>query len=134
MPNNLLTVDEFLASQGSSQAWFVIEKSEESPTIKLTPFLLSAGILKELSLTIPVSAIGSIAPVGPMVELNSKMVAVVTISFTGEFGDRYSNIFTELLQNRSGQITELAVSVDEIEDGKRIKPMRDWCGWHWPTR
>jgi len=91
--------------------------------------------MSELKISIPKDAISAVTPLGITTEIDLKHYQVVTIKFTGDNGIIYENIFEDLINNAT-QKKQIDLKTKNVSLGLQdeYKPMRDWCGWHWPTR
>lgn len=127
------SIDDFLAEQKNNSIYYVITQSNILTSVFVYPYNLANGIMTNLKISIPKDVILSITPIGLTTEMEMKIYNIVTIKFTSDIGRIYESIFEELINNSVSihQPSEKSASVD-LEN--IYKPMRDWCGWHWPTK
>jgi hypothetical protein len=127
-------LETFLSRQAKGYYSFVVAAGDSPTTVDVYPFSIEQGLLPELRLSLPKSAIESVETIGIHVELAGRRHDVVTITFSGDVGAAYEQAFADLLTNLHRQAPRAGATDDKRGHGPDLfKPQRDWCGWHWPT-
>ena len=133
--STLTDLDTFLATQAGSEYAFVIIPIHGEISVKVVPYSPKSGPLEELSLTVPKTAISSVISTPGQVEIGGSILTIVNLQFDDKSGAVYQSVFTELVRNRYAIVSALPASGEQAASTGvgGLKPMRDWCGWHWPT-
>lgn len=128
-------LDDFMNEQSISASYYVVSPGNVLSEVFVYPYSTNIGLMSELKISIPKDAISAVTPLGITTEIDLKHYQVVTIKFTGDNGIIYENIFEDLINNAT-QKKQIDLKTKNVSLGLQdeYKPMRDWCGWHWPTR
>lgn len=137
---NKYSLQDFMDSQSKEKNCFILTESEILSEISVIPFSLSKGVLPTIKVSVPIDCVGEVYKTDITVEFQGRIYNVVNLNFIGEIGYVFEKIFSDLIKNHLIMYSDYReVQPEEKEKLERfqranfMKPLRDWCGWHWPT-
>lgn len=138
---NKYSLQEFMDLQSKKKNYFILTESEILSEISIIPFSLSKGVLHSIRVSAPVDCISEIYESDITIESQGRIYNVVNLVFVGEIGSIFEKILNDLIKNHLSVSSDYG-AIQSEESGKLersqrtnfMKPLRDWCGWHWPTR